>query len=165
MKSIKDKKDKSIIEKYYTTFVEASEKRNELGEENYYTSMMKEIKDGKELERLLKRFNKNKRKQLNKAVLLFMEALKTYAGDFIKGHGVHELSNAMGIRALEKRKDIHKTVIDRCVGDKNTKIIMDWWLDCANTLYHLSVMMKGQKKLEDAEIENLKHSFADYVHI
>ena len=164
MKSIEDKMDKTIIEKYYTTFVEASKKRNELGDENDYTSMMKEIEGGKELERLLEKFNKNKKKQLNKTVFLFMKALKTYAGDFTKGHGVHELSNAMGIRALEKRKDIHKTVIDRCASDENAKKIMDWWLDCANTLYHLSVMMKSQEKLEDADIEKLKHLIADYVH-
>ena len=127
--------------------MEASEKRNELGEENDYTSMMKEIEGGKELEKLLDKFNKNKKKQLNKAVFVFMKALKTYAGDFTKGHGVHELSNAMGIRALEKRKDIHKTVIDGCVGDETVKKIMDWWLNCANTLYHLSIMMKSQKKI------------------
>ena len=143
MKSIKDKEDKTTIEKYYTTFVEASEKRNELGEENDYTSMMKEIEGGKELEKLLDKFNKNKKKQLNKAVFVFMKALKTYAGDFTKGHGVHELSNAMGIRALDRRKDIYKTVIDGCIGDETVKKIMDWWLDCANTLYHLSIMIKS----------------------
>ena len=92
-----------------------------------------------------------------------MKALKTYAGDFTKGHGVHELSNAMGIRALDRRKDIYKTVIDGCAGDETVKKIMDWWLDCADTLYHLSVMMKSQKKLEDADIEKLKNLIADYV--
>ena len=74
MKSIKDKKDETTIKKYYTTFVEASEKRNELGEENDYTSMMKEIEGGKELERLLNKFSKNKKKQLNKVVFVFMRA-------------------------------------------------------------------------------------------
>ena len=125
---------------------------------------MKEIHGGKELEKLLVKFKKNKKKHLNKAVFVFMKALKTYAGDFTKGHGVHELSNAMGIRALERRRDIYKTVIDGCAGDKTVKKTMDWWLDCANTLYHLSIMMKSPKKLEDADIEKLKHLIADYVH-
>ena len=163
MKSIKDENDSTTIEQYYTTFVEASEKRNKLGEENDYTSMMKEIEGGKELERLLEKFNKNKKKQLNKTVFLFMKALKTYAGDFTKGHGVHELSNAMGIRALEKRKDIHKTVIDGCIGDETVKKITEWWLDCANILYHLSILLKSQKILEDTDIEKLKNLIADYV--
>ena len=47
MKSIKDENDSTTIEQYYTTFVEASEKRNKLGEENDYTSMMKKSRVAK----------------------------------------------------------------------------------------------------------------------
>ena len=145
MMNIKDEKDSTTIKQCYTTFVEASEKRNKLGKENDYTSMIKEIKGGKEFEKLLHKFNKNKKKQLNKAIFVFMKALKTYAGDFTKGHGVHELSNAMGMRALKRRKDIYKTVIDGCTSDKIVRKIMDWWSDCTNTLYNLSSMMESQK--------------------
>ena len=52
-----------------------------------------------------------------------MKALKTYAGDFTKGHGVHELSTPIGIWALGKCKDIHKTIIDGCVGEDFVKKI------------------------------------------
>ena len=75
-----------------------------------------------------------------------MKALTTYVGDITKGHGIHELSNTMGIRALEKRQDIYNTIINGCIGDKTVKEIIDGWLDCANTLYHLSIILQNQRK-------------------
>ena len=93
-----------------------------------------------------------------------MKALKTFAGDFTKGHGIHELSNAMGMRALEKRQDIYDTVINGCVDDEDVKTVMDWWLDCAGTLYDISINLKSQSKLEHADIEKLKQLIADYLY-
>ena len=61
-KSINEgKDDRQTIEEHYTTFQEAATKRDELGEENDYTSMMKEIEGGIELKKLLVKFKKNKK--------------------------------------------------------------------------------------------------------
>ena len=61
-KTIKEGKDETIIEEYYTTFVDATKERDLLGEANDYISMMKEIEGGKEFKKLLGKFNKNKNK-------------------------------------------------------------------------------------------------------
>lgn len=163
-KTIKGGNDETIIEEYYTAFSDATKEKDILGKANDYISMKKEIDGGRELKKLLGKFNKNKRKHLNKDVFVFMKALKTYAGDCTKGHGVHELSNAMRMQALEKRQDIYDTVINGCVDDDDVKIVMDWWLDCAGTLFHISVILKSQSKLKQANFESLKDLIANYIH-
>jgi hypothetical protein len=159
-----EEEEEDIIDNYFKEFEEAASRRDELGEENGYISMMKRIQGGQELKSLMVIFNKSKKKNFNKAAYIFMKAVKTFAGDFNKGHGVHELTNALGIRALEQRQKIYDTVISGC-NDIGVAKVMDWWLSCANLLYHISIMLKSQDKLDEEDIRKLKDLVVDYVYI
>ena len=157
-----DDEEEDDIDNYFKEFEEAASQRDELGRQNGYISMMKRIQGGQELKSLMVTFNKSKKKNFNKAAYIFMKAVKTFAGDFNKGHGVHELTNSLGIRALEQRQKIYDTVISGC-DDIRVAKVMDWWLNCANLLYHISLMLKSQDKLVEEDICKLKGLVVDYV--
>ena len=107
--------------------------------------MCKILNGGKELKELLEAFQKSKKKNsFNKVVFVFMKALKLYAGDIYKGHGVHELTAMQGMRALEHQKKIYDIVVDTCNNDKEVVDIMKWWLECAGLLYLITLIMKFQ---------------------
>jgi hypothetical protein len=158
-----DEEEEDVIDEYFKEFEDAASKRDELGEQNEYVSMMKMIQGGLELKSLMIIFNKSKKKNFNKAAYIFMKAVKTFAGDFNKGHGVHELTNMLGIRALEQRQKIYDTVVDGCNSPAVT-VVMHWWLECANLLYVISIMLKTQDKLVEDDVCKLKDLVVDYVY-
>ena len=161
--AVENDEEEDVIDEHYKEFEDAASTRDALGEHNGYLSMMKRIQGGQELKLLMITFNKSKKKNFNKAAYIFMKAVKTFAGDFNKGHGVHELTNALGIRALEKRQDIYDTVINGC-NSVDVANVMNWWLTCADLLYDISIMLKSQDKLVEEDIHKLKDLVVDYVY-
>jgi hypothetical protein len=163
-KAIVEDDEQEVIDEYFKSFEDAASNRDEEGEEeDGYLSSLRIIQGGEELKLLLIVFNKSKKKNYNKAVFTFMKAVKTFAGDFNKGHGVHELTNALGIRALGQRQKIYDIVIAGCGFDPNVTEIKQWWLKCANLLYEISIILKRQDKLYEVDIRNLKRLTANYV--
>ncbi|OEU21441.1 hypothetical protein FRACYDRAFT_235067 [Fragilariopsis cylindrus CCMP1102] len=152
----------------YDEYEQAISKRNKCGESSEsifgYLDMMNMINGGKELTMVLDNFVKSKKKKFNKAIYLFMKAIKTFAGDFNKQHGVYELTNSRGIQALESREEIYDMVVNGC-NNIGVTTIMNWWLACANLLYEISLILKSQDKISVEGIQKLKHLISDYVRL
>tara|TARA_B110001450_G_scaffold231145_1_gene232826 strand:+ start:557 stop:5065 length:4509 start_codon:yes stop_codon:yes gene_type:complete len=152
------------VEELYDAFKLYAEERNTEGmEENEFVRLQRIISGGEELKIALEKFKISKKKNMNKARFLFMKGLKTVAGDFNKSHGVHELTNARGITALEKRKIVYEIVLEGCNNNVDIIRAMDWWLECADYLLDISLILKTQRKLSLEEIDRLKRQTANYI--
>ena len=92
-----------------------------------------------------------------------MKALKLYTSDIYKGHGVHKLTAIQGMRVLKHQKEIFDIVVDAYNNDKEVVDIMFWWLDCADLLYSISLIIKSQEKLSDENLNKFKDLLANYV--
>ena len=153
------------IEELRKDFEHLAADRDNMGDEqDGYLNMCKIFNGEKELKELLEAFQKSKKKNsFNKVVYVFMKALKLYASDIYKGHGVHKLTAMQGMRALEHRQKIYDIVVNACNNDGKVIDMMDWWLDCAGLLYSISLIMKSQEKLSDEKLNKSKDLLADYV--
>lgn len=163
-KALKQDNEENILEAHEKC-TEAIAKREEVDEEQKYIEMLNKINGAKELKALLQDLKKSKKKDFNKAVFLFMKAIKTFAGDFNKNHGQYELTNARGITALGKRQEILGMVLNGCGNNVNVTIIMTWWFECAGLLFQISIILKDQKKQDGESISKLKELVAKYVQL
>ena len=159
-----DEEDENTIQELYAEWILLAEERNEEGMlGGQYLRFQRIVGAEIELKKELAKFKKSTKKSLNKAVFLFMKSLKVMAGDFNKSHGVHELTNARGITALADRKTIYDLVVEGFNDNAEVKAAMDWWLQCAEYLNEISLIMKSQKKLKLDGITRLKQLAAKYV--
>jgi hypothetical protein len=81
--------------------------RDEFDSNSGYMVMTAKIRGAKELLKLVNEADASGKKvKLDQAEFIFMQAIRTYAGGFNKQHGTMELTNGLGIMALENREDI-----------------------------------------------------------
>jgi hypothetical protein len=130
--------------------------------------MTARIKGGKEMVTALKGASKtnNGIELLDEAEFIFHRALKQFSGSINKQHGAMELTNARGVNALEKRHEIHRMVCKAYPGDPPraamVKDIMDWWLQLANDLFEISIILKSQGKMTPHRVKKLKYHLVRY---
>ena len=94
------------IDQLRVYFKDLATNRDDMGDQSDgYMNMCKIVNGGKELKVLIEAFQKSKGKNVfNKVVFIFMKALKLYADDIYKGHGVHKLTAIQDMRALEHQQ-------------------------------------------------------------
>ena len=155
--------NEELIEAAHLRLNERVSERDKLDEQHKYSIMLKKVHAGKEMKALLAELKKSKKKDLNKAEFLFMRAIKTYAGDFNKNHGQLELTNARGIKALESREKIAKIVTDAYNDDPYINEVMEFYLNCADPLFEMLVIMKDQKKQTEASINRFEQLLTNYT--
>lgn len=132
------------IEQIFLDFESLALDRNDIGNERDGCIIScKKINGGEELRVLLNDFKKTKKNQLNKAVFVFMKALKTFAGDIYKGHDIHELTGGQSLKGLEQRAKIYDLVVEECGYNQEVIDIMKWWLACADLLFEVSTILKS----------------------
>jgi hypothetical protein len=123
----------NMIARLETELDDAKSEREYFARGSRYTQMTARIRGGKECIDLVEGKKKSKLGQLNQAEFVFLRAIRTFAGGFNKQHGQIKLTNAHGIKALERRKDIHDFVcslyeISNPICSAEVKKIMEWWL-------------------------------------
>jgi hypothetical protein len=142
--------------------------RDEYARDSGFTTMTARIKGGKEMATLLKGASKTKSALglLDEAEFIFHRALKQFSGAINKQHGQIELTNGRGINALEKRHEIYRMVCKAYPSDPDcavkVKEIMDWWLELANDLYGMAVILKSQKKVTPERANTVKAHLVRY---
>jgi hypothetical protein len=112
----------------------------------------------------------NKRKKLetlHQAEFLFIQAVRTNAGEFNKQHGTMELMAARGMLALERQDNIYDIAFqaypDNPVWHEKVKDILEWWRDCAKHLYEMGLLMKSQEKMTPEQLLLLKKHLVFFV--
>ena len=106
--------------------------------------------------------------ELNEAEYLFKQAVRTYAGQFLVQHGPVELTCIRGMLALERRQDIARAVSAAYAetdqeANHEVKKIMDWFLEIAEHLYEMGLLMKSQQKMTEERIKKLELHIANYL--
>ena len=154
------------VERCYDAYTNAVLRRDEVGEELGYQETLRKLNGADELKSLMRTFERStsKKKNFTKAVYLFMKAIKTFAGDFNKSHGLYELTNARGITALKSNEEIFEIVINGC-NDPVVHEIMTWWQTSAKLLLQISIALKSQDKQCNVNIIRLKENVANFVQL
>jgi hypothetical protein len=99
---------------------------------------------------------------LDEVEFIFHRALKQFSGAIKRQHG----TNGHGINALAKRHEIHRMVCKAYPGDHTcaakVKDIMDWWLQLANNLFEICILLKSQSKMTPNRVKKLKYHIVWY---
>jgi len=142
--------------------------RNEIEEETNFVFLNRQLKGAIELKELIVGSKKQNR-DMKHPTFVFLKAVKAYGGHFNQQHGgSFELTNRRGVKVLENRKDVFDKVVNSEFSDDAVKAkvtaVMEWWLGCAEELYHISIALLDQTKQDDTKIRAFKKRINNFVH-
>jgi hypothetical protein len=156
------------IENLESKMEEAVAKRDEFDSTSGYMVMTAKIRGAKELLKLVNEVDESgKKKKLDQAEFIFLQAIRTHAGCFNKQHGTMELTNGLGIMALENRADIAEALRTAYSSNpaRNAAVrgVADWWEELAGYLYVISTMAKSQEKMDGQRFYTFKENVVKYA--
>jgi hypothetical protein len=172
-KAIDEQKSFEAIELLRTQLHELHEIKAKDSTAREFSLMNRKIRGAKEFKDIVqvKEDAKTSRKNLekmNEGLFLFMQSVRTQAGNFNKQHGSMELTASRSLTAMEKRQKIHDTASEAFSGDTpelnvEMRAIMKWWLEVAASLYEIGMLMKSQEKMTPERLYLLKKYLVLYV--
>jgi hypothetical protein len=129
--------------------------------------MTAKIRGAKELLKLVNEANdRGKKNKLDQAEFIFLQAIRTHAGCFNKQHGTMELTNGLGIMALENHAKIAEALwtaySSNPVRNAAVRVVADWWGELAGYLYVISTMAKSQEKMSGQRFNTFKENVVKY---
>jgi hypothetical protein len=156
------------IENIESKMEDAIAARDEFDSNSGYMVMTAKIRGAKELLKVVNEVDESgKKKKLDQAEFIFLQAIRTHAGYFNKQHGTMELTNGLGIMALENRADIAEAL--RTAYSANparnaaVRVVADWWEELAGYLYEISTMAKSQEKMDGQRFYTFKENVVKYA--
>jgi hypothetical protein len=170
-KAIDEQKSYEAIELLRTELQDLHERKASDSTERGFSLMNRKIRGAKEFKDIVqvkedaKTWRKNLEK-MNEGIFLFDQSIRTQAGNFNKQHGSMELTASRSLMAMEKRHAIHDTASKAFSGtpkDAEMRDIMRWWLEIADHLYEIGLLMKSQELMTPDRLHSLKKNLVLYA--
>ena len=99
---------------------------------------------------------------------IFVQGIRSQAGKFNKQHGGLELTGAKSLLLLERREAIERLMKNAYTSDQEKnrdviRVIKDFWLPAAESLYRIGLIMKSQEKMDDVKLDYFENHLVNFL--